>query len=311
MEQDVEGAWQDAEARFATFTAFVDESHASAPEGNLDYATELYSGWVLLAYAAHESALTGLGRAAMAVLARNAPTPDALPEVMQEWHLRRTIAFANELSGVNAPRRRAGQVRLEDVVRRAYTSDWADVSILMRLDANAWPSNVREWLSRLGVSGDQLRWMKDPHGQSTDTLESRVSELVQERNDLAHGIRPTSVRSADAMREWSDAVLEFSRRVSEAIQVTLATSLKIDLKPIGVRADEELGSNTAALATVASQICVGGHVLCKGADGRVHHGRIVSIQCDGADLAEVAGGSERVAVTLNRPVEGMVLYAPI
>lgn len=298
-------------ARFSSFAAFISDSQASAPEGNLDYATELYSGWVLLAYAAHESALVGLGRAAMTVLARCAGTPDALPSALRDWHLRRTIAFANELSGVSAPRRLTGEVTAEDVVRKAYTSAWADVSILMRLDKNAWPNNVREWLGRLGVTAEQLRWMREVYGAGSDTLESRVAELVQERNDLAHGLRPSSVRSADAMQDWVSAVMEFTRRTTEVLQVALAESLSPTLETIGERADKSLGSNTAALVVVAQPLQVGGHLLCRGADGRVCQARIISMQCGGESLQEASPGAERIAITLNRSVEGIELFAPL
>lgn len=57
------------------------------------------SALIWIAYAVHEGAMGALGRAVMAVLAANAPTPDGLPDVIKQAHAVRTLVLANEISG--------------------------------------------------------------------------------------------------------------------------------------------------------------------------------------------------------------------
>lgn len=308
MQQHLEAAWREARDRFSTFRTFIESSEANAPRGELDYELELYSAWVLLSYAAHESAITSYGKAVVTLLSTLAATPDNLPTVLQESHLRRTLLYADELTN---NRVRAEGVSAEDLLKQAYTTDWATNSVLMRLDRNAWPDNVRELLGRAGVADEDLRWMKEPYGTGTETLESQVRKLVFERNGIAHGNRPVSVSRADSMCEWLDAVREFSRRTVMALQLTLAESFPTAvIAPLGEidAAATGLSEETQAFSVMLVSLAKGDHVLGRTPDGRMAVARVRSMMSDSRPLDDVSVGQQRVAVTFNRSVAGAEMF---
>jgi hypothetical protein len=252
----------------------------------------------------------GYGKALMSLVSVAAPTPDDLPEGVRASHLKRTLIYANELSGSTASRRK-GTVDLEQLLRTAYTSDWATTSVLMRLDGNAWPEAVKSWLDRIGVGDDRLQWMKAPQGDGSESLESRVKSLITERNDLAHGVRPVALQSAASMNDWLAAVMEFSRRTYACVQVAYAEGFPAMLaSPLGELdpGAPALGASTVAIAELKARIDVGGHVLARSADGKVVCAQVLSMQSDGLALEQALPGQQRVAVTLNRAVAGIEFF---
>ena len=274
------------------------------------YTQDLYSSWVLLAYAAHESAISQFGKAALRVLAANAETPDDLPEAIRHSHLKRTLTFANELVGATIPRD-SSRVDPETLVKRAYSDAWSTDSILMRLDRNAWPVFIREWLDRLGIQGERMQWMREPWPSGSETLESLVARLVQERNDLAHGVRPSAVLAADPMIDWASAVQEFARRTVGCLQTNLAESMGLTLDSIGTVGDLRFGPHTIPIAELAVAVRVDGHILCRDGAGHLRIGRVISMQHEGDAVENALAGSERLAITLNRSIEGSEFFAPI
>jgi len=308
----IERTWQEACVRFGELESFISISNKSAPAGQLSYSRELYSSWILMAYAAHESAIKSYGQAAMKVLARVAPTPDQLPEAMAEAHQKRTLQLANEIASKNA-NRGDQRVDLGTHFRTAYTREWAITSVLMRLDRNAWANNIRELLKRVEVEDSAFSWLREPWEHGSETLESRVDALVRERNLIAHGDRPDSLLSEDVMRDWIAEVKEFSRRVKCILQARLATSFAAlldeelgDLDPFGPK----MAVETVALILTHRDLAVSDHVLLLHEDGRIAAAYIKSIQSAGTARERVSKGSARIAVTLNTAAAGCRLYAP-
>jgi hypothetical protein len=297
---------RDAQARFERHQRFVRHSH----EHSAGYAADVYASWILLAYAAYEASLRNLGEAMVGHLGEFAPTSADLPDQIRRAHAEGVVRRASEAFGLRVPNR-GHEIDPEDLLSRAFGSEWAEVSVLLRIEKNGWVQNVREWLKRVGVDDADTRWMREPYGDSTEILESFVDRLVRERNDLAHGVLPGATLSADLMVEWIEAIAEFVRRVYLCLEIACAVSFPAQVsRRFGVidTGAPVLADETAAFALLHEDVSVLQHALLLDDDGQVRVARVASMQSDGATLDAAKAGDERVAITFSRSVEGCAIF---
>lgn len=309
MTAHVHDAWLEAKGRFDHLAAFIADSRSDATTRDADHLRELYSSWVLLTYAAHESSIAGLGNAVMKVLANLAARPARLPPELRLLHAERTLIVANEARGTTSARRNPG-LDLETLLVKAYSASWSSNSVLMRLDRNAWPDVVREWLRRLTSDEGNFEWMRTPAPSSTETLESVVSGLVRERNDIAHGVRPANLRTDADMIDLVRDVEEFARHVFMMVELALFRHFprRLPSKVGIVDPLVSLGAHTVAFSRLAIALAVGDHVVLRRGDN-VRCARVSSLQSGGAALNAAAPGAEKVAVTLSKEVGRASVFA--
>ncbi|MGC5171209.1 HEPN domain-containing protein [Microbacterium sp. DT81.1] len=299
-------AHSDAQARFERHQRYVHHSHENAA----GFTSDVYASWILLAYASYEAALRNLGEATIGHLGQFAPTPADLPDDIRRAHAERVVRRASEAFSQRVPSR--GQdIDPEDFLSRAFGSDWASVSVLLRIEKNGWVQNVREWLRRVGAEDADMVWMREPYGSSTETLESFVDRLVGERNDLAHGDLPAATLSADLMVEWIDAISEFVRRIYLCLQVACARAFPAHVMRRFGDIDPDapaLSDMTAAFAVLHEDVSVMQHALVISDSGEVRAARVASMQTESIGIEKATAGDERVAITFSRSIERCAVF---
>lgn len=315
MEKFLEIAWASICERFDSLVQFINTSGDGIPEGDLTYARSLYSSWVLLTYASLEGAIDSLGTAVMRVLAEVARTPDHLPEMLKKHHLARTLLLAQELEGGTARGRKIPEeITAESLLREAFTEEWWANSVLMRLDKNAWSNNAKEWLERVGAKTEELSWMNDPwEAGGSERRSSLIDTLVRERNDLAHGETPDNLVSSDLMIARVEAVRDFLQFSKTSLQISLLSSFESLQRSALGRIDkgQDLGRSTFAFEELYSMAKVDEVLVLRTSTSTYVPARIKSIQCNGNDLQQVEAGAVRVAITINRDVEGCEILSTI
>lgn len=304
---ELESAWVDSRKRFGTLEAFINTSDELAPKSNVEFRGALYSSWVLLTYAAMEAGINSLGSACLRIIGRVAPTPADLPADLLGEHRLRSI---NYLAGLaNAKRQNAD---FAATLSSLDTIGWHERSRLMTIDGNVWPDSVREWMGRIGVDSPELKWLTDPSERDSETLESRIRQLISERNQLAHGGRPDNLLRASLMCEWLGDARLFVRRSGQVMQRQLANLLDLPLNLLGeVDTAVSLGNSTVGIAKLWGAVAVGDHLLLREVGVGIKSCNVVSLQRNHQDLSAAAPGSTQVAVTVDRRVRGGELFLAI
>lgn len=225
--------------------------------------------------------------------------PSSLPDHLLKSHEKAMLDRARKLTDSGNAR----QASVKQILRGMYSSDWADSSVLLAMDRNVWPDNVREWLKRLGVDDGDMAWMSDPASPITsETYKSRMTELVRERNPIAHGESPSSLLSAELMKEWLMECRGFMERCAMTVELRLAMDHRPGLRRIGVvNRSMNLGKNTVPLTRLNHPLRVGDHVLLAAGEVRKKIARIDSIKSHGNDYRELPQGHEAVAIGLSKP----------
>lgn len=305
LDQHLEAARLESVRRFAALRSFIVESANRTERGDTSFRVSQYSGWVLLAYAATEAAITSLGKAAMLALSDAASTPDGLPPAVRFEHRARMLRHLSVDAGKNGD-----TPAFLTALRSLDANDWARYSPLMRVDGNVWPDTIRELLGRIGADAP---WMSHPTLSGTESASSRLGALVEERNQIAHGQLPEDLLSASLMCVWVEDVEHFVRLTFATSQARIAEMfIDLALDSIGVIDDAApaMSAETVPLARVDAELRPGDHVLIvtDGSPRGVKVGQVASLQSDGVVLEEARPGDARVAVTLNRDASGCALY---
>jgi hypothetical protein len=293
-------AYTEAVNRFTRRAAYV----AHSRDGAAEFASDVYASWVLLTYAAYEASIQALGKAAVQHLGEFASSLSDLPDVVREAHIERTVRRASDALSRSKHVASDDPGSVEEILRGAVGPAWADESSLLRLDRNAWSVNVKDLLRRVGVGDSEMEWMRQTFGPSTETLESQVDRLVQERNDLAHGDLPTEIRSPELMIEQISAVQEFVRQSYYCLMMVCANAFPSSLsKELGVVNEAVvLAETTVGYLAMTTAVRVGDFVPTVSDEGQLRLTRVVSIQCSSESLDVVEPGHEHVAVTFSRPM---------
>lgn len=305
--RDLEDSWAGSRLQFDALNAFVNASDALAPAGDVSYRSALYSSWVLLTYAATEAGIDGLGKACMNIFGREAPNPGLLPPEIMNEHRMRSL---NHLAGLASARQQDAEFAKSLSVLDA--AGWHERSRLLALDQNVWPDSVREWMYRIGVAKERVRWMSEPSDEHSDTLESRIRELIFERNLIAHGGRPDNLLSAALMCAWLADARRFVERVGRVLQCHVADLLHLTLERVGdVDPTVTLGNSTVAILELRSTVAVGDHLLLTGSDAETKSCLVVSLQNHGQELVSAVSGLTSVAITVDRRVQAAELCLPV
>ncbi|WIY02810.1 MAE_28990/MAE_18760 family HEPN-like nuclease [Amycolatopsis mongoliensis] len=302
----IEEAWRASAERFDQLKLYVNASFETIPRGDVDYRVNLYSSWILLAYAATEAAFTKLGNASLQTLKVAAGVPGDLPPQLMAAHQKRTLAY---LSAQATSERKDSN--FQDAISHLDSVRWAEFSRLTAIDRNVWSDVIREWCDRLMVAEAKISWMKAPFGDSSESAASRLDKLVSERNSIAHGEVPENLLGADLMCGWIDDARSFFERCICAMQAHFVERFgTFDCRHLG-EVDEKvtLGPSTVAIKKLDVAVSVGDHVcLVPVGDGAPRVGSIISIQSEGVSLQAVEIGRERVAIGLSRQVRANSLF---
>lgn len=296
-------AWKSCDKRFSEVRSYISSSSALVPSGQTGYRAELYGSWVLMTYGACQYSLGQIGNACMRVLAERARRPRDLLDRPQIEHYRLTLSEVQRtmLEG-------SSPSRVDAALRNLVSGSWSESSQLLRIDRNVWPSYIREWMGRIGVSGAAVRWMDQPIPGGTETYASRMTALVAERNPIAHGELVVQVLDSTLMVDWLEDCRLFIERCALTLIEHLVTAYRPRLTRIGtIDQAVRLGNQTIALARVARHVEVGDHVVLKLRDS-VRAARVRSIMANDVALDYAREGSLRVAVTLTRQHDRHGLY---
>ena len=302
-DRPLQSSWLASEQHFGALQEFVSTSAAGRPPGDQGYRENLYCSWVLLTYAAMQGAINDQGGACVTILGRAAGRPHDLPPHLRREHHRRTLDFLASCASGRLP------AVTDQMFHAALSSidrnDWSEHTRLLVLERNVWPEVVRSWLGRLG-SEHKLGWIDAPVGDSSETLGSQIARLVDERNRFAHGERPVTMLEAEIMCDWIAAARLFVERVTRTVQEwtirTFPTLPYPELGEIDRAVSERLGECTLAFSHMAVPLSTR-DVVCIWNTATPVFARVVSMQSDGAGVAAVAEGHERLAVTFGRKVQ--------
>ncbi|ROQ98213.1 hypothetical protein EDE04_4740 [Streptomyces sp. 2132.2] len=295
-------AWRRCSEQFDEVSTFIDASNAATRSSSSpSIRSDLYGGWVLLAYASCQFALGEIGKGCMLFLGGKYSNPNDLPESVLRAHERMSFEAVRRLS--EGDREEQSQVR--QALRDMYSKDWASHSSLLKIEKNVWPDNVREWLKRLGVDDGDLTWMSQPVPGSSETYASRLKELVRERNPIAHGQVPAELLSAQLMQDWLSECRGFMEHCSMTLELHLTRAHEPRLRSIGVvNRRLTLGNRTLPLLKTKHALRVGDHILLSSGRERKRIARIESIRSQGSSYGEVLAGHEAVAVGLSKEHQG-------
>lgn len=303
----LEQAWRRADGRFAEVKYYVNASQSLSRTQGTGVIADRYGSWILLAYGACEFGLGQIGQAMLQSLAQRYPTPSRLPARIALSHRQTTLSHLSFLAAQH-PNRPGFLESLSKFDGRG----WSDASQLMTLPGNAWPDNVKSWLSRLGIESNYLGWMTEPNslsGQPSETLESRLSNLVQERNPIAHGQRPQNLLSPSEMVDWVEDCRRFVESCATTMQLHFASTMPFRLSKIGdIDQLLQLGSTTLPFLTTRTDLTVGQHVLLSRNRSPKRIACIQSMMSNGISSNHFSAGTSRVAVTLNKPHGGTSAY---
>ncbi|MEV4864056.1 HEPN domain-containing protein [Streptomyces ossamyceticus] len=299
-------AWRRCSERFNEVASFIDASAVAIRTGQgPSIRSDIYGSWVLLTYASCQFALDEIGRGCMLFLGDRYANPSRMPEQVLRAHEKMSFEAVRRLSDGEAK----DNALVRQALRDMYSRNWAVHSSLLKMEKNVWPDNVREWLRRLGVNDGDMAWMSQPASGSTETYASRLSELVSERNPIAHGQSPVRLLSNSLMKEWLTECRGFMENCSMTAALHLSRDHRPKLRSLGtVDRKVKLGNSTVPISKTNVSLRVGDHVLLATRTERKRVARIESIKCDGQSHSEVAVGHETVALGLSKPHQGCGLY---
>ena len=298
-------AWRRCVERFSEVIDFIDDSaKVAGRRGPMSFRTDLYGSWVLLAYAACQFSVDELGRGSMRFLGKKYRYPRLLPESMFVLHQKMTLDSVRWLMDKDI-----GNLDIKQLIGDIYSSDWSANSRLLKLDRNVWPNVVREWLRRLGADDSDLKWMSDPVPGKTETYESRMTALVEERNPIAHGQSASSILTAALMKEWVEDCSRFMEKCAMTVALCLAKDPTLRLERLGhVDTKAKLGKNTVAIGEIKYPVSVGDHLVLSSRGVRKKIVRVDSIMSDDITHDSLPAGRKRVAIGLNSPHQRFDIY---
>lgn len=236
----------------------------------------------------------------MHFLANQYRTPRSLPEPIRNAHLELTISHIDRLTD---------PIERSAALDRIQSRDWPKGSMLLNIDGNVWPDRIREWMKRIGICEDEYSWMSERFQDRTDTHESRMRELIQERNSLAHGERPDELKQHGVFVDLFTDCQRFVERSFETVEVSLYRHLRKAPQQIGEAAPRNLRPNSQyslAFRVLNNDLEVGQHLIAT-SRGEAKSVRVRSIMSDGRELQHAPSGTERISVTVSKPVSGMQL----
>jgi RiboL-PSP-HEPN len=298
-------AWRRCLDRFDEITRFIDDSaNIAGRTGPLSLRTNLYGSWVLLAYSACQFSIDEIGRGCMQLLGKKYRHPSLLPDGVFTLHQKMTLDYVRWLM-----EGRADNLDMKQLIRHIYSNEWSAHSRLLKLDRNVWPSVVREWLRRLGVDDGDLKWMSEPVPGKTETYESRMNALVEERNPIAHGQSASSILTATLMKEWVEDCCRFMERCAMTVALRLARDHTLRLERLGiVDTKVKLGNSTLAVEELNYPISIGDHLVLSSHGIRKKIVRVDSIMSAGTPHDSLPAGHTRVALGLNSPHNRFDVY---
>jgi hypothetical protein len=289
-------AWRRCLERFDEVARFIDTSESAA--GRMQppsFRADLYGSWVLLAYSVCQHSIDEIGRACMQLLGHKYRYPSLLPNEIFALHQKMTLDYTRRLI-----EKGEANSDVKQQIMHVYSSEWWSHSKLLNLDRNVWPSVVREWLRRLGADGGDLKWMSEPVPGKTETYESRMTALVDERNPIAHGQPASSILSAPLMKEWVEDSCHFMERCAMTVSLRLAQDHRLRLERLGiVDTKESLGNRTLPMEELNWPIGKGDHLILSTRGIRKKIVRVDSIVSDGAHYDVLPAGHKRVALGLS------------
>lgn len=298
-------AWRRCINRFNEVTHFIDRSaSASGRTGPLSFRTDLYGSWVLLTYAACQFSIDEIGRGCMLFLGKKYRHPSLMPDKVFALHQKMTLDHIRRLmeKGVENP-------DIKQLTRHVYSGEWSTYSQLLKLEYNVWPNVIREWLQRLGTGDGDLKWMSEPVPGKTETYESRMTDLVEERNPIAHGQSPSSILTESLMKEWVEDCSRFMERCAMTVSMRLARNFAPRLERLGtVDAKVKLSGSTVAIEELNYPISVGDHLVLSSRGVRKRIIRVESIMSDGSPHNLFPAGHQRVALGLSSPHNHFDVY---
>jgi hypothetical protein len=302
------GAWRRCIQRFAEVELFVDQSASVLVRGGPpSFRSDLYGSWVLMAYAACQFALVEIGRGCMDFLGSKYRRPNSLPPDILRIHQKMT------LDGIRGMVEDAGKTaQFYQAIQDLHSSEWSRHSNLLKMERNVWPNNVKEWLRRLGVTDGAMKWMTESVPGKTDTYESRMSALVEERNPIAHGESPSNILSSGLMKDWIADCRAFMENCAMTVEFHLSREHAPRLRKYGI-ADRKvsLGNRTVGLKSLNYALAIGDHVLLASSGVRKKIARVDSIMSAGVMYESLGSGSAEVAIGLSKPHQNCdVFLAP-
>lgn len=154
--------------------------------------------------------------------------------------------------------------------------------------------------------------MLESADEQSETIESRIRQLISERNRLAHGGQPDNLLSAALMCSWLDEAGRFVERVARVLQCHIADLLDLNLDPIGmVDPVVSLGRTTVAIAELRANVSIGDHLFLRGVKGGTKSCVVVSLQRQDEELTSAPTGLTAVAVTVDKRINSGHLCLPI
>ncbi|MCD9594169.1 hypothetical protein LUV28_41235 [Streptomyces sp. 8ZJF_21] len=300
-------AWRRCSVRFNEVLQFIDASTQALRQGNgPSVRSDFYGAWVLLAYASCQYSLDEIGQGCMGFLGNRHRYARSMPDAVFNNHERLTLDTARRMTDGD-PQTRS---QIKQALLEIYSAKWSDSSSLLKLERNVWPSNVREWLKRIGVEERDMSWMNDPASSGTsETYSSRLAELVQERNPIAHGQSPQRVLSASTMKSWLAECEDFMEHCAMTVELHLSRHHVPRLARLGVLNRKlKLSNKTVALTVLNHQARVGDHVLLGSQSERKKIAKIESIMSGGKAFNDLPAGHQQVAIGLSKPHQGSGVY---
>ncbi|WP_158070800.1 HEPN domain-containing protein [Streptomyces sp. CB02460] len=301
-------AWRRCSERFNEVESFIDISDAGMRmSGSPSIRSDLYGSWVLLTYASCQFALHEIGRGCMLFLGERYSNPSRMPQHVLHAHEKASFEVVRRLSDGDS----SDKAQVRQALHNVYSKDWATHSSLLKIEKNVWPDNVRAWMKRLGVDDGDLEWMSQPASDASETYASRLSELVSERNPIAHGEAPSKILSAPLMKDWLAECRRFMENCCMSAALHLSREHEPRLRSVGSinrRVISQLGKSTIPILKTNVSVRVGDHVLIADRSERKRIARIDSIKSSGRSHDEVAAGHRAVAFGLSKPHQGCGVY---
>ncbi|MFD8370659.1 HEPN domain-containing protein [Streptomyces sp. NPDC059688] len=293
--------------RFDEVRQFIDASTQALRQGQGPAVrSDFYGAWVLMTYASCQYALDEIGQGCIGFLGNRHKYARSMPDLVFKNHERLTLDTARRMTDGDAQTRS----QIKQALLEIYSAKWSTNSSLLKMERNVWPSNVREWLKRIGVEERDMSWMSDPASPgASDTYSSRLAELVEERNPIAHGQSPQRVLSAATMKSWLTECEDFMENCAMTVELHLSRHHVARIARLGVLDRKlKLSNKTVPVLVLNHQVRVGDHVLLGSQSERKKVAKVTSIMSGGMAFNDLPAGHERVAIGLSKPHQGSGLY---
>lgn len=277
--------------------------------------TLAYNSLIVSMYGALERFMEDLVRAYVSYLNGICPRYGDLPQAIQDQHLDVTLALIRNLEHprFNVQVQAEGLVsNLHSCLQDAQPYHLNDLAFTLHT-ANFRTPVVEKFLGRVGLDGSVNRVLGDSGFKAAlEELDpgappsfTRFNDMVDRRNEVAHGTPPNQILSLELLRAYATMVGAFGSAVYERVfAASLGHLAACHGQPLGRPLAVYQHGRVVTFDLAAGRIELGDPIVAQRSNGVCSFTHVESIMINGVDVpvADAAAGTQQVGLRLEGAV---------